>query len=95
MHKLRGHKKNTAQYCCVMSLFMRKLHGHRDNTAPVLLVRALPSNGFTCHNMMTFLLPGIASSPTLCLAFHKVFCSTESDVMKNRHIIEEFSYSMS
>jgi hypothetical protein len=34
---------------------MRKLHGHKENTAAVLLVvsvlRALPGNGFTCHNI--------------------------------------------
>jgi hypothetical protein len=31
---------------------MRKLKGRKENTAPPLLaVRALPRNGFTCHNI--------------------------------------------
>jgi hypothetical protein len=38
-----------------MSPRMRKLCRHNENTAPVLLavfvLQALPSNGFTCHNI--------------------------------------------
>jgi hypothetical protein len=45
----------TTTLCCVTSLRKRKLRGHRENTVVVLLatcvLRALPSNGFTCHNI--------------------------------------------
>jgi hypothetical protein len=38
---------------------MRKLHGHKENTAAGLLsacvLPALPSNGFTCHDIITLL----------------------------------------
>jgi hypothetical protein len=42
---------------------MRKLHGHKESTVAVLLavcvLRALPSNGFTRHNIVTIELQWI------------------------------------
>jgi hypothetical protein len=45
----------TTRCCCATSLCVCKLREQTENTAPVLLAAcvlwALPSNGFTCHNI--------------------------------------------
>jgi hypothetical protein len=48
-----------AKHCRgVTSLHMCKLHGHKETTAAVSLavcvLRVLPSNGFTCHNIYIY-----------------------------------------
>jgi hypothetical protein len=80
--------------CCVTSPRMCQLRRHKENTAPVLLamsvLRTLPSNGFTCHNMFALHLPlpyseiqlncagplSLAASPGLTLPIiPQLFCT--------------------